>query len=746
MEHLLDSKTRERAKDRMISTPWLGFDHDTSQQFDPVFLSEYPIVRGWTTEQLEAIRTQQKLPERQTLAFLQSFLFFGALESAYSCSFASVDFVVSRDGIQFLDTSELRNFLECFALSFKEKVNRDQDLAAAAYFNIRETLKVFRGWSTFLQTASLFVPDIDAAVMSEFDKVYAALNVLGETIQESSKACKSCLKDISPAQMASSSIPQYGWEICDRNERFYRNRLKERGWCPSLYTDIIRLGLSTLQVASVLDSGDARNHTNCKNQLCIASNIDLETYELQHREKDCKCSTIPLPVEHMKRILHNGKIPLINGAYIMDEGAKPEDRVVQWEPGVKFLTFSHVWSDGLGSTTEKGLPRCQMEFLWSHAIGVQSGMSDLCDKALFWIDALCIPEDDSLRKRAIGLMAEIFENSSVTIVLDSNLTEFDFQGRSAEEVMLRLALAPWNRRLWTLQEGLLSRNLFYQMSRAVVSSAALLAAAEDSVPTAAITFPTRALARFHAFDKRESFRKETKYTLGTIVNMLHGRTSSKPSDETLAIAALVRRDPSELYSLAGEARMGAFFRLLRKVNQDILFFSRDRLAEKGLRWAPKTFLTQECRSIHEDPPDCVICKDGLMGDFLFLRFPQPIYFGLDTSYLAVDDTGVSYRFGIFPSERIKVKPFMCDALIVQKKPTVFESLHNAAAVYKVSDLGGIEPTIPVYHYQEHIFIMVDKYKFPSPLPEDSREGFILMPQGFIVIPGSTFEKSFAVID
>jgi hypothetical protein len=73
--------------------------------------------------------------------------------------------------------------------------------------------------------------------------------------------------------------------------------------------------------------------------------------------------------------------------------------------------------------------------------------------------------------------------------------------------------------------------------------------------------------------------------------------------------------------------MAAFSLLLRKVNRDILFFSRSRLPFPGMRYAPQTFLTEvECRVVDEVKADCLVCLDRLLGDFLFLHFKKPVYF------------------------------------------------------------------------------------------------------------------------
>jgi hypothetical protein len=57
-----------------------------------------------------------------------------------------------------------------------------------------------------------------------------------------------------------------------------------------------------------------------------------------------------------------------------------------------YVTFSHVWAEGLGSTTEEGIFECQARRLAAVAEQASSvGVS-------WWIDSLCIPDTRPYRK------------------------------------------------------------------------------------------------------------------------------------------------------------------------------------------------------------------------------------------------------------------------------------------------------------------------------------------------------------
>lgn len=73
-----------------------------------------------------------------------------------------------------------------------------------------------------------------------------------------------------------------------------------------------------------------------------------------------------------------------------------------------------------------------------------------------WIDTLCVPIEKRYRTLAIGRMKEVYAKADMSIVLDSELQAFDFQGCPDEEIAIRIGLSGWMRRAWTFQEGFLA--------------------------------------------------------------------------------------------------------------------------------------------------------------------------------------------------------------------------------------------------------------------------------------------------
>src|ERR1700729_303677 len=97
MEHLLDPSELPNLKASLPTTSWLDFDHD-SQEYPLVSFAEYPLQRGWTAEQLHSLRlgSFRDTDPASTLAMLQSWLFFGLLESAFQERFSSRHFIFDK--------------------------------------------------------------------------------------------------------------------------------------------------------------------------------------------------------------------------------------------------------------------------------------------------------------------------------------------------------------------------------------------------------------------------------------------------------------------------------------------------------------------------------------------------------------------------------------------------------------------------------------------------------------------------
>ncbi len=128
------------------------------------------------------------------------------------------------------------------------------------------------------------------------------------------------------------------------------------------------------------------------------------------------------------------------------------------EPPMKYVAISHVWADGRGNAKENSLPRCQLRY-------IQNAVNELYESrhhpVPFWIDTLCVPLLKPLRKLSIHQMQKIYREADKVLVLDASL-ECTTIDASPEECLTRIQVSPWMQRLWTLQEGIFAKNLYFR--------------------------------------------------------------------------------------------------------------------------------------------------------------------------------------------------------------------------------------------------------------------------------------------
>lgn len=157
----------------------------------------------------------------------------------------------------------------------------------------------------------------------------------------------------------------------------------------------------------------------------------------------------------------------------------------------KYFTVSHVWS----SSYFGGVPFSENNkgYLWLKR------MSELLDLQYAWIDTCCIDQDNmDEKKREIGNMREYYMNASSCAVLFSSTFAVDIDTFIADVQLLahkaidnpyrrlghawtlasifhsNLLTDEWFRRVWTIQEIILSRNVVVDSSHGLVDLTELL--------------------------------------------------------------------------------------------------------------------------------------------------------------------------------------------------------------------------------------------------------------------------------
>ena len=383
------------------------------------------------------------------------------------------------------------------------------------------------------------------------------------------------------------SLPRPQWISNSRATAVYRSRRLTAGWCPSIRSSELLQWKALLYALEPPVRNHPDEHRGCTEGHCIVHNINDDDYTVQHTIPDCTCSFLSPPLPAVRDLLSAGRIPILfydNGS--IDVGCA-DDR--------PYLAISHVWADGLGSTSEAGIPKCQVERISAFANRLLPG-----GRAAFWVDALCVPEDRDLRKRAIRLMAGTYRCAAKVLVLDSGIRRLCSLSKPLEENLFRISTSAWMQRVWTLQEALLAMDLYFEFAGGdVVASQYLHEDAGQArlasglwwhafSPLLAAVENTNSLRVL--IDSRE--RGSEKRLFGEITGMLSRRTTQKPEDEALAVAGLLDVDTGTLLQHDDQAaRTREFLLAIRTIPARILFRQEPglvRLPDRPYRWAPRS--------------------------------------------------------------------------------------------------------------------------------------------------------------
>ncbi|KAH8787273.1 hypothetical protein BGZ57DRAFT_880361 [Hyaloscypha finlandica] len=608
MEHLLDESMYQRCERDIWPLTWLGYeDHDQIQQYEIVPVEEYPRIRGWSRAQIDALQNPYALDENG-LAMLQSMLFFGAWEFLSGKRLSTTDYIVETSRKQLLQTRSLRHLI---LLIWREIQKEAEEGNSTKH---QERLERFiQAYTTVAGWFTRFTQETRHTGL-----VINEVKSLGRQARLTLEAMES-IKLLLPPEYANSWVSEsLGLQAWGLDLDAYRRQLKSNGWCPSFFNQLQYEGLSVVEFACLVNVRDDMpywKHTDCNERECAASNVDTSAWTSNHRARNCVCDRIAVPLSAIRAVLESGTYFVLDGDLLL-AGDPCGNAIVPIATGLSYVAFSHVWSHGLGGVAEDGLPRCQLEYL------VQILQDEACEEIpnkLFWIDPMCIPQDEELRTTSIKFMDQIYSNASAVIALDSSLEMTSLHDLTVEEFALRVITSDWNRRLWNLQEALLSKTVLVKAKERCISIQQLHYLLCTGLPTTVAT----------------KFRRQLSImTLGrsrrptSILLLLRSRMASNRADEPLVIATLLGMDSGSLFSLNAEDRMYRMWEMWgerdgddRNIPHAIPFSMLPKLSKPCYRWAPRTFMALEKFNITGYlTADATITKDGLRILCHILRF------------------------------------------------------------------------------------------------------------------------------
>ncbi|ORY59284.1 uncharacterized protein BCR38DRAFT_527229 [Pseudomassariella vexata] len=593
----------------------------------------FPENCGWKVGNDFKIQPLGKGKQTNLAVFLQGWLFFGlaftVVQEGGKPNMGLKDLTTST----YLSTRCLNKKLDAWSTWEKKNLDGLKFRMIQVGWALDLARQVLRKNCAYINDRVEYDDDIEDPLHID-DKHALVLMCLGETLSEA-KA------NIMASQGARVKLD--GWHADDHAgwgpPRFVFQAMTKDGWCRramQLLKGQLSSNATMLIAAYYAYHGSSRmdeNHEKCTAEECRFNPKDYT----KHILTCTNCDPLGPSQEAIMQILEEDgdDIPLL---HFRKDPFRLE--VVRFRPKedddkIDFVAISHVWSDGWGNEDKNELYTCQLQFIQRQ---IQRAIGPETSDVPFWMDTLIVPVGPSvkqhLKRKAIRQIFEVFEKSKYTIVLDNGLKAMN-RGKpdNPAEAAMRILSSVWMRRLWTLQEAYLSRQILIPFEEGEKNTNNLVAldALEGELrrvtegPTSGVIRLIKDhLSHIMMGEERQyrknglgDFLKKNPANAATVVanawRAARWRSTSKAEHEVLALATLLnlnyknteienaglidpsqgkgRRVPDGLEKLAVE-----FWNLVQQqyngsIPSGMIFLPGEKLNCKGFGWAPKTWLS-----------------------------------------------------------------------------------------------------------------------------------------------------------
>ncbi|KIX10279.1 uncharacterized protein Z518_01361 [Rhinocladiella mackenziei CBS 650.93] len=613
-----------------------------SSAYDGLEFSSYPQRRGFNKDELlqghVAGRSDEELNE-----FFQSWLFFGTIYEVFRIAkekFNMTEFVwVNGDGQQLITTRPLRKHLDSW-------VQRELRAGRSLFWGL---VSLFTDtWYERLRridecldeamkfTAKLLAPASPSSLPRDqlpniMPEISLSIIILTSTLEwAKDQVVPAYVREQMMQNMGSDSmlgsdilsgslpyVPRRAYTACGPAE-YTLQMLYQGGWCPLEVRMFKELADPTMFYFSQLVRPPLNlgpSHANCTADKCVAYQVDDTNYRPRHRDFCGGCDGIGFLTSQVALLVSQGHIPLVR---VHNQNGNPQFQLCPAD-GRDYIAISHVWVQGLGNRVTNTLPECQLTFVWN-LVNTVYGNPDI-GPVSFWIDTLCVPlEPIDERRRAITRMKEVYRGAHSVLVIDQELLriscrlpdtpgtlkyahsvdpdvgpvdEFDLESNTREFYM-RLFVSPWSHRLWTLQEGALSKQLFIAFADGIHSLGSIVRSNHTLTMLRSAYQPAESAPMRNAHNMLGSVDVADGggVHFGKMGPLLCYRDTSNLPDEAVCLGGILDLATDRIVNAGNtrEERMLEFYRQLPKVPVGLLFLEGPKLDVPGFRWAPTSLL------------------------------------------------------------------------------------------------------------------------------------------------------------
>jgi hypothetical protein len=431
--------------------------------YDGLGFLDYPSRVGIKTDLLGEDRFHD-LAFIDSHSFIQAWIWFGLLGEALDSSSPDEAELTLSINSMFIKTAGSEKVLCSTGL---------EDVILVMQKNAREPLygqTYLNRLSSNMRTAAAFIQKILATPVSatilKTTHQQGEFHLIFQVILACQVLCQTLWNAISTLE---STKPKQDNDLLFTTEsslKLVDSLLYASGWCPrdvqNLPADIcFRYHLSFYRRSTISADPDHFGQQECT---CIHN--ESEPIAPAHTHSSCRCPYIDACTPAIDQSIMNGNFVLFR---FRQDTAKTrtlerKDMRLSECNTLPFIAISHVRMAGLGSDLQNHLPFCQLSLIQS--LVDQLAASDT-GATFFWIDSLCIPLQKDTRKVAVQAVWDIFASALHVLVLDPPLYLHTFS--SPEEALIRIRYSNWKKRLWTLREGFVSKNLIFRFANQFMS-------------------------------------------------------------------------------------------------------------------------------------------------------------------------------------------------------------------------------------------------------------------------------------
>ena len=193
-------------------------------------------------------------------------------------------------------------------------------------------------------------------------------------------------------------------------------------------------------------------------------------------------------------------------------------------------------------------------------------------------------------------------------------------------------------RLWTYQEAYLASSILLAFSDRLVNFQELIHRATRMIAVPSAQQLLSGLCQPLILELSSLVpqpQASRRLPISRVLDVMRSRSTSRKSDETIAVSALLNVDTRELLRMDGDERMIMIFLQVNRVPWLILFDKRPKILREPYRWIPSTFLSWTADSLDVPIRNSVYAyytKEGLKARIVILELDNDLDLHYHTPY------------------------------------------------------------------------------------------------------------------